>query len=582
MTEKLLDTLAVKDLDHFMQSEIEKWAIPGMALSIIKKDKVVYSKGYGLRDKEQGKPVDEKTLFAIGSASKAFTTMCMGILVDRGMLEWDVPLRNYIPTFKLYDSFASERMTPRDLVCHRSGLPRHDLMWYGSSLSRKELFDRLQYLQPNKDFRSIMQYQNLMFMAAGYLIEVVSGLTWEAFCQKEIFDVLGMTRSNFSVDVMAKDDNASCAYVEKKAGLESVPYRNLDAVGPAGSINSCIEDMSKWVQLHLNGGEFEGKRIISKANLDEMHAPNMVITGSFFKDLAGYNEIINSSYGLGWFVETYRGMKSVHHGGHIDGFTAQVAFLPNEEIGVVALTNIDGSSFGYVPTYYVYDKLFKLSPVDWSGRLLEAKQKNKAAAENAESVAEEIRHKETELSHSLDAYAGVFNHPGYGDLKIRLVDEKLEAVYNGLRFNLTHYHYDIFEARSPEVEENILKLAFSTDTMGVINKLTAPFEPNVEEIVFTRTADKAMQTREYLEAFCGVYNVDGKDLSINLKGEDVLVSSMSGQQEMELVPYTGTTYKVKGAPGVQFMFNFASDNRLLGLTIIQPGGVYRAEKKKVC
>jgi len=582
MAYKLLETQAVKDLDLFMQSEIEKWNIPGLAFSIISKDKVVYAKGYGLRDKEEGKPVDEKTLFAIGSASKAFTTMCLGILVDRGLLEWDVPLRNYISTFKLYDTFASERMTPRDLVCHRAGLPRHDLMWYGSSLSRKELFDRLQHLQPNKDFRSIMQYQNLMFMAAGYLVEVVSGLSWEAFCQKEIFDVLGMTRSNFSVDAMAKDDNASCAYVEKKAGLESVPYRNLDAVGPAGSINSCIEDVGKWVQLHLNGGEFEGKRIISKANLEEMHAPNMVITGSFFKDLAGYKEIINSSYGLGWFVETYRGMKSVHHGGHIDGFTAQVAFLPDEAIGVVALTNIDGSSFGYVPTYYVYDKLFGLPLVDWSKRLLEAKQKNKAAAEKAESVAEEIRHKGTVLSHPLEAYTGTFTHPGYGDMIVKLVDAKLEAVYNGLKFNLTNYHYDIFEAKSEEIEENIFKLTFSTDTMGIINKLSAPLEPMVEDIVFARSADKSLQTREILEPLCGLYDLDGKDLQIKMKGGDSLISSISGQSDMELIPYTGSTFKVKGTPGVYLVFNSSGDSNILGITIIQPGAALYAEKNKIC
>lgn len=582
MADYVIDAQLQTDISTFMQAEINKWNIPGMALSIVTKDKVLFSQGFGLRDKDQGKPVDEKTLFAIGSASKAFTTMNMGILVDRGLLSWDAPLRDFLPTFKLHDPVATERMTPRDLVCHRSGLPRHDLMWYGSSLSRKELFERLKYLRPNKDFRSYMQYQNLMFMAAGYLVEVVSGMTWEAFCQKEIFDALGMRRSNLSVDVMARDDNASCAYVEKKAGLEAVPYRNLDAIGPAGSINSCIDDMSKWVQLHLNAGEFGGRRLISKANLEEMHAPNMVITGTFFKDLAGSNEIINGSYGLGWFVETYRGMKSVHHGGHIDGFTAQVGFLPNEGIGVVVLTNIDGSSFGFVPSYYVFDRMMHLEPVDWSSRLLEQKKKAKAASENAESFAEEIRHKDTVPSHPLQAYAGTYFNPGYGDLIVKFIDGSLAAEYNGMAFTLCHYHYDIFEARSSEIEENILKLSFSTDAMGIINKLSAPFEPMVDEIIFTREADEALQTRAFLQPLSGVYDLAGKDLLLSLKGEYTLVSSVDGQAELELLPYTESIFKVKGMPGVFYLFNHCADDTLAGITIIQPGAVFHAEKKKVC
>jgi CubicO group peptidase (beta-lactamase class C family) len=224
MTEQL------KGYNEFIQKVMKAWKVQGAAIAIIKDGEVIHCQGYGLRDVKNDQKVDPNTVFAIGSASKAFTTLGMGILVDRGLLEWDKPVRDYIPTFKLYDTFATERMTPRDLVCHRSGLPRHDLMWYGSSKTRKELVHRLQYLEPNKDFRTFLQYQNLMYMTAGYLIEVVSGLTWEAFTQQEIFDKLGMTRSNSTVELMKTADNCCLPYREEKKKVIEIPYRNIDNV----------------------------------------------------------------------------------------------------------------------------------------------------------------------------------------------------------------------------------------------------------------------------------------------------------------------------------------------------------------
>ncbi|MEW5901563.1 MAG: serine hydrolase domain-containing protein, partial [Acidobacteriota bacterium] len=181
-----------------------EWKVPGMAVAIVKDGQVILAEGYGLKDVKNNLKVTPQTIFAIGSSSKAFTATAMGILTDDGKLDWDKPVREYLPSFKLWDLFASERMTPRDLVCHRSGLPRHDVMWYNSPLSRKELFDRIQYLKPNKDFRANFQYQNLMFMTAGYLVGQLSGSTWEEFTKKKIFEPLGMNDSNFSVEESKK------------------------------------------------------------------------------------------------------------------------------------------------------------------------------------------------------------------------------------------------------------------------------------------------------------------------------------------------------------------------------------------
>ena len=191
--------------DAFANQELRDWKCDGFAIAVVKDGKVILSKGYGLRDVKKNLPVTEKTLFAIGSSTKSFTVTSMGVLVDQGKLDWDKPVRDYLPDFRLWDQFATERMTPRDLVTHRSGLPRHDLMWYNSPFSREELFSRLRYLEPNKDFRTTFQYQNLMFMTAGYLAGHVAGTSWEQLVHDVIFEPLGMTSLEFFHHRFAED-----------------------------------------------------------------------------------------------------------------------------------------------------------------------------------------------------------------------------------------------------------------------------------------------------------------------------------------------------------------------------------------
>ena len=176
----------------------------------------------------------------------------LGVLVDQGKLDWDKPVRNYLPDFQLMDQFATERMTPRDLVTHRSGLPRHDRMWYNSPFTRQEIYERLRYLEPNKDFRTTFQYQNLMFMTAGYLAAHVADMAWEDHVRKVIFEPLGMSRSNFSVNDRQKSSDYSLPYTLVKEQIHEMPFRNIDTIGPAGSINSNVEDMAKYVIMHLS------------------------------------------------------------------------------------------------------------------------------------------------------------------------------------------------------------------------------------------------------------------------------------------------------------------------------------------
>src|SRR5512135_766034 len=214
----------IQQLRDFINASLALWQAPGVAVGVIRGEDVLLCEGFGLRDREGQQPVTPNTLFAIGSSTKGFTTFDLGLLVDEGRLNWDKPIRDFLPTFQLHDPVASERLTPRDMVSHRVGLPRHDLMWYNSPLSRQEIFGRLRYLEPNKDIRQAFQYNNLMFLSAGVLIEHLSGRSWEDFTRQRIFEPLGMNRSNFSVTASQQSDDFALPYREKKDQIERIPF----------------------------------------------------------------------------------------------------------------------------------------------------------------------------------------------------------------------------------------------------------------------------------------------------------------------------------------------------------------------
>jgi CubicO group peptidase (beta-lactamase class C family) len=287
-------------LDGFVEEVMKEWKVPGLAVGIVKDGKLVHAKGYGVRDLSKGSKVTPDTLFAIGSCSKAFTATAVAMLVEEGKLDWDKPVIDYMPNFRLYDSYASAYLRVRDLVTHQSGVPRHDMVWYGSPLSRAELFERLRYLEPSRPLHSRYQYNNLMFMAAGVLIERVSGITWEEFVRRRILEPLSMKTSNFSVNDLQKLADFSLPYQEAKGEVKLIPFRNIDAIGPAGSINSSVNEMAQWLLLQLGKGTVSGRKVISEKNLAEVHTPQIVAGG----DLK-YDESFYSSYAMGWSVTSY-------------------------------------------------------------------------------------------------------------------------------------------------------------------------------------------------------------------------------------------------------------------------------------
>ncbi len=472
-------------LNDWLAEEMARWQIPGVGLGIIANGEVIFADGFGQRDIANSLPVDTDTLFAIGSCSKAFTTFGMGLLVDEGKLDWDAPLRDYLPEFRLYDPVASDNATPRDIVCHRIGLPRHDLVWYGSDATRQELVATLRHLKPSKSFRSTWQYQNLMYMLAGYLIERISGQTWEDFTRERIFKPLGMTTSQFSVIDSAANPNAARPYDLKKGALVEIPYANIDAIGPAGSINSSIREMLSWLAMQMNGGQHNGEALIKAETLAEMHTPQMLMRITPDIPWYGISEIAHTSYGLGWAIQTYRGRDMIRHTGGIDGFISSVSFFPDEGVGAVILTNTSNSLAPTAINLRLYDTLFGLEPVAWSDILTAHQSKMEALGNEGKAKLKQQRKPDTTPSHSLADYAGSYTHPAYGTFQVANADGALTATYHGLKLNLTHHHYNTFELSGEEADLFTLA-SFSTSAAGEVDRVSITLEPSVEASSFQR------------------------------------------------------------------------------------------------
>ncbi|NEN97169.1 MAG: serine hydrolase [Moorea sp. SIO3I7] len=563
----------MEGLSNFINQRMEEWKVPGLAVAIVHDSEIIFCEGFGFRNVEKGLKVTSKTIFPIGSCTKAFTTMAMGILAQRRKLDWDKPVRHYLPTFKLYDSYASEHMTLRDLVTHRSGLPEHLFMWYNSSLTRKEIVERLQYLEPNHELRSVYQYQNLMYMTAGYLVGQIAESSWEEFVQQEIFNPLSMADSNFSVVKSQETDDFSLPYREKDDVVKAIPFRNIDAMGPSGSINSNVTDMAKWLLLHQNQGNYEDKQIINPGILTQMYTPQIVRPSSL-----GYPEIWHYSYGLGWYLTAYRGHNHVQHGGYIDGFYALTTLMPQDKIGVVVLTNLEVNPLREIITYHICDRLLGLDEVPWNERYKSKVEEAKQAAVQGKQNTKPQPKTGTQPSHPLEDYTGYFEHPGYGIVSIALKDQQLTATYNSIVYELKHYHYDSFELLS-EGSDNFQLLSFFNDPKGTIQRLSIPLEPTVKDIVFERIPDQSILTTSFMEKFVGDYDIYGQSSITILIKDNKLFLSLAGQPEIELVRYQGTEFYFKDVPG--YSINFTTDNAgvVTQAVITQPNGVFTANKK---
>jgi CubicO group peptidase (beta-lactamase class C family) len=482
MTQIIEQSLA--GFDDYISKQMQVWPGPGLAVSIIKKGQVL-NKCYGVCSVDSPGVVNPDTLFSIGSCTKAFTTMALGLLVQQGHLDWDTPIRKYMPDFELADKVASEQMTLRDLASHRSGLPRHDAMWYGSEFSREELYQRLRYIEPSKPFRYVFQYQNMMYMVAGHLIERVTGLTWEEFVAQNILHHLDMNHTTTDLGIVNNDANAASPHSGNAEKMTVIPHRSLGATAPAGAVYSSLNDMAKWMLLHMNAGKHNGEQFIDAEILREMHTAQMILPPIPEMVWRDYSEISLNTVGMGWAGLVYRGHTIVRHMGAIDGFVAQVAFIPDEDVAVIILSNMDGNLLPAILTFEVFDRMLGLESVPWSERLRSYVDNAGQEAVVARQKLAENRQTDRPHSHPLVDYAGSYEHAAYGTITIEHEDGQLTATRNTLEFIVEHYHYDTFLMTWTGMEETML-VNFYLNSDGDIKELHIPFEPTVDPIIFEK------------------------------------------------------------------------------------------------
>jgi len=401
----------LQKLDAYIEKARAEWEVPGLTVAIVKDGKVVFAKGYGVKEQGRPDPVDADTLFAIASNTKAFTSASLAILSDEKKVQWDDRVSDILPYFELYDPWVSHEMRIDDLLCHRSGLKTFsgDLLWYGTPYTREEIIRRARYLKPAYPFRAGYGYSNLMFLAAGEVIATVSGQSWDDFVRARIFTPLGMKRTITTVRELNAKGNYATPHTSFEGPVERIDWVNWDTMAPAGGVISSANDMARWLLLQLGGGELEGARIFSAAAQRTMWRPHNVMGGP--KPGAKENDTHFRTYGLGWSVSDFQGHFTAGHGGAYDGMFSQVWLMPEERLGVVVLTNCDRGVMGPIVNR-IRDAYLGLpekdySTLDWETyKLRKAAKKDEPAPRNARPPM------------ALDSYAGTFGGPLYGDATV--------------------------------------------------------------------------------------------------------------------------------------------------------------------
>jgi CubicO group peptidase (beta-lactamase class C family) len=429
-------------VDALAKHALQTWHVPGVAVAIVRDGEVVYLKGHGVRDVATGEPVTPDTVFPLASCTKAFTTAALAVLVDEGKLGWDDPVRRHLPSFRLGDPLADRDVRIRDLLCHRTGLRGHDLLWYRAPWAPEETVRRAGLLPLDRPFRSAFQYQSTMFTAAGLAVGSASGTPWDAFLRERLLGPLGMKNTACtSTDATKAADRATGHRLNERGEPEPVPYYPQPVPDAAGSVHSTARDLARWVRFQLGDGTAGGKRLVSAASLTETHRPQMVVRleGS---DRAMHPDTVQMSYGLGWVIQDYRGRRLVSHAGAVDGFRCHLTMVPDAHLGIVLLCNLQHTRMNLALSNRIVDRLLGLPARDWDRLFLDV-ARQEAAAER-ERARQARRHAGTRPSKELAAYAGDYEHPAYGTVRVTLERGKLVWDWRDFHAALEHFHYDTF------------------------------------------------------------------------------------------------------------------------------------------
>ncbi len=579
----------LKGLEKELEAILEATKAPGFALAIVEGKKIIYAKGFGYRDYENKIPADANTLFAIGSTTKAFTSSILGQLRQEDKISFEESPLKYVPDFKFYNDEMNNNIIIKDLMSHRTGLPRHDYSWYLFPTKNKDsLLLRVAHQEPFIGLRKQWHYNNFMFLAQGVIAERITGKTWEENIKERFFKPLGMTRSNVSIDELEKSSNIAIGYELKKDSIiSSMDYYDIAGMSPAGSIYSSVNDMSNWLITWINKGKFDDQQILPQAYVDEAISSQMVISGALPDK--EFPDMYLSNYGYAWFLSSYRGHYQVEHGGNIDGFSASAAFFPSDSIGVIVLTNQNGSAIPSLVRNTVADRMLRTQKTDWSKIFTERKLKAKEEEEEEEATKSETTSSKTENikpSHILQDYTGKYSHPGYGEFNITNQNDSLFVNFKLSKWYLRHEHYDIFEPfevtkTGIDITDNSpLRFNFNTNDAGEISLVKMRIEGALDHpIEFKHTPNIIAVGKATLERYVGDYELAGTAIKVYIKNESKLYVFVMGQPEYELLATDKHKFSFKALEGFKVEFVESDDKSINEIVLIQPNGTFKAKRK---
>jgi CubicO group peptidase (beta-lactamase class C family) len=570
-------TAKLQGFDDYMAKVLKDWNGPGIGVGIVVGDKLVFAKGYGYRDYEKKLPFTPATVCPIASNTKLFTAVAAGMLVEEGKLTFDRPVRESVPSIKFHDEQLDNTITLRDMLSHRTGITRHDNIWYKSDFSRKELFDRLKYLEPQEPVRQSFLYNNLMFAGVGYMIELQSGRTWEQFVRERIIQPLDMTATGYTIAEMVKQPEHGVGYTERRDSFElyHIPYyEDTDGVAPCGAIVSNIQDLSHWLIALMNDGKYAGRQVLPADVLKQTIQPAIALPNTTAEQ-RGYWEMLNAAYGMGRETASYRGHLLTFHGGDLPGFHSQVSFLPKERLGVVVLVvgNHTAPLYNYV-TYNVYERLLGIDQTPWIERGLKIRLKSKEAGKQARAKAGEDRVPNTKPSHALADYVGEYEHAAYGVIKIGLKDNQLQFDFHKIRMPMTHFHYDRFDTADDE-EDGKWSVNFRTNPQGDIDQAIMSLDE--AEALFTRKPDRIAPT--IFSQLPGIYETPtGLKIQITYTENRGLSIVLPGAPPQPLTQMKGLRFRTPQFSDVVLEF-LVENGQVKALKQTDPSGEFTFPKK---
>ena len=480
-------TQQLKGLDYQIEQVLADFNIPGLAIAIVTKDKVIKAKGYGLRNIENKLPATADSQFAIGSATKAFTSFMLGTLVDEGRIDWNKPIKQYLPQWQLFDEYATHHVTLKDMLSHRTGLPRHDHIMEGfPRLTGEDLLSKLKYLEPSYELREKYQYNNLMYGLAGYLAEEVTNKNWSELIQARILNPLNMTNTSMSYQQVNTSPNHALPYDEISKSLTQIPQATrIDSmISPAGAMHSSANDMSQWLSMLLNNGKTQQHQLIKANTLQQMQLPQTPISTG----LSSNKNFSPTAYGMGWHTRTIGGHYLNYHGGNIDGFTTMVFVYPQDDIAMVIMVNKDMSDIPYNLAIDISARLFFEEPTRRVKKLLEDRHAGINHHMNHGAMSKTKPRAKLSSTYAIKQYVGRYSHPAYGEVEISLRAGKLNLSYGVINEPFEHWNFNTFigVGNSDTSSFDDEKMRFSIGNEGSVTTVYLPFETALKGVKFNR------------------------------------------------------------------------------------------------